>query len=77
MPPAGVNVGCRERGTLLIGDDGLVVEASSWGGRVLATVRTAPTLLLVIMWAFALLFFANIVCIIAGAAELGDLCSGL
>ena len=60
----------------MIGDDGLVAEVSSWGSRVWAAVRTAPALLLVAMSAFALLFFASIVCIVADVAQPGDLVFG-
>ena len=60
----------------MIGEDGLVTEPSSWGGRVWATARTAPPLLLITMSAFVLLLFASIVCIIAGAAGLADLVFG-
>jgi hypothetical protein len=70
------NVWFREDETLLIGDDGLVVEATSWGSRVWATVRTAPAPLLVTMSAFVLLLFASMVCLVAGAAEPGDLVFG-
>jgi hypothetical protein len=66
----------REDETLLIDDDEPVVEASSWGGRVWATARTAPALLLVSMSAFVLLLFASTVCIVAGLAEAGDLVFG-